>query len=101
MNQSFARIYLKETNGSVLVIAVINSHVRYERTKTIIGCLQIFGSKKGRFICNSIKNNIRPKSKGSVGRNRPKFSVYSSMFMDKGVKKAMAKKKRSVSYRAK
>jgi hypothetical protein len=44
-----------------------------------------------------IKKIIRPKSKGSVGRNKPKLSVYSSIFTDKGVKNAMAKKNRVVS----
>jgi hypothetical protein len=61
----------------------------------------MLGSKKGRLICMKIKKIIRPKRRGSVGRNKPKLSVYSSIFTERGVKKAIAKKKRSVSKMAK
>ena len=54
----------------------------------MMGLFQISLFKKGVLISAATNNNINPNSNGSVGINKPKLWVNSSMFTESGVKKA-------------
>ena len=84
-----------ETSGLELVMLVMRTQLRYKATAITIGFFHISEETIGFLICSIKKRNIKPTSNGSVGINKPKLSVHSSMLMDNGVKNARLKKAHS------
>ena len=62
----------------------------------MIGFLHIYLCNKFLFITCINRSNSNPNNIGSVGINKPKLFVYSSIFIERGVKKARPKKVYSV-----
>ena len=54
-----------------------------------IGCLSVWFAIKLLWVWKKIKSKSNPNKMGSVGMNKPTPLVYSSMLIEKGVKKAM------------
>ncbi|MEN9972227.1 MAG: hypothetical protein RIS20_574 [Bacteroidota bacterium] len=90
MNQSFANKNLKETMGCELVIELMKIQEMKTPTENKMGCFHKYLGIKG--LCNwsADNHNISPNSNGSLGRKSPKLELNSSMFMERGVKKAIA-----------
>jgi hypothetical protein len=81
-----------ETSGLELVMHVMSAQLRYKPTHIIMGFFQTSEEIIGFLICSIKKSNMKPTSNGSVGMNKPKLSVHSSILMDNGVKNAKLKK---------
>jgi hypothetical protein len=96
INQSFTNKNLKETMGFELVIELIKIQVMKTPTENNMGCLHKFFGMKGLCICSADNHNMSPNNNGSLGRKSPKLELNSSMFTDRGVKKAIAMKSFSV-----
>jgi hypothetical protein len=82
--------------GCELVIELMKIQVIKTPTEKRMGCFHKCFGMKGLCICSADNHNMSPNNNGSLGRKSPKLELNSSMFMDNGVKKAIAIKSFSV-----